>query len=72
MKEPSFDVFSGTPDRDAVWLETVQGLSNARARMHEIAAQIPGQYFVFSAGSRAVLAQIETFKKSETPKAKSA
>ncbi len=62
MKEPSFDLFSGMPNSNPVWLETVEGLSNARARMHEIAAQTPGQYFVFSVGSRTVLAQTETFK----------
>jgi hypothetical protein len=65
MKEPSFDIFSGRSDKDAVWIEAVQGLSNARARMHEIAAQTPGQYSVFSVGSRAVLAQTETFGKLE-------
>ncbi len=51
MKEPSFDIFSGHPDKDAVWIETIQGLSNARARMHELAAQVPGDYFVFSGGN---------------------
>jgi len=70
MKEPSFDIFSGRSDKDAVWIEAVQGLSNARARMHEIAAQTPGQYFIFSVGSHAILAQTETFKKPEAPKAK--
>ena len=72
MKEPNCDFFSGVPDRNPVWLEAVQGLSNARARMHEIAAQTPGQYFVFSVGSRAVLAQTETFRKLEDGKAESA
>jgi hypothetical protein len=69
MKEPSFDIFSGAPNKDPVWLEAVEGLSNARARMHEIAAQTPGQYFVFSTGRRAVLAQTETFTKSKVKSA---
>lgn len=72
MKEPSFDIFSGKLGKDAVWLEAVQGLSNARARMHEIAAQIPGQYFVFSISNRTIVAQIETFKKPDSAKAESA
>ncbi len=67
MREPSFDIFSGKPGKDVVWLEAVQGLANARARMEEIAAEKP----VFSFGSRPVLAQIETFKKREASKAKS-
>jgi hypothetical protein len=65
MKEPSFDIFSGRPDKNALWIETVEGLSNARARMHDLAAQKPGQYFVFSTGGHAIIAQIETFKKLE-------
>ena len=65
MREPSFDIFSGTPDRNPVWLEAVEGLSNARARMHEIAAKTPGQYFVFSTDSQAVVARTETLKKAK-------
>jgi hypothetical protein len=45
----SFDIFSGHSDRDAVWLEAVEGLANAIQRMHEIAAERPGEYFIFDA-----------------------
>ena len=55
MKEPTFEVFSGGPDRDAVWLESVEGFSNARERMEQIAEQKPGQYFVFSRQQDAIL-----------------
>jgi hypothetical protein len=73
MKEPSFDIFSAGPDKDTVWIEAVQGLSNARERMEQIAAEKPGQYFVFSNGSDTILAQTETFgKPSEEAKAKTA
>jgi hypothetical protein len=65
LKEPIFDIFSGVPDKNAIWLEAVEGLSNARARMHEIAAQFPGQYFVFSAVSHSILAKTESFSKPE-------
>ena len=70
MKEPTFDIFTGTSEKNAIWLESVDGLSNARARMHDIAARIPGLYFVFSVGSRSVVAQIEseTVKRSESAK----
>jgi hypothetical protein len=50
----------------------VEGLSNARARMHDLAAQIPGQYFVCLIGSDEILAGVETFKKREAAKAKTA
>lgn len=68
MKDLS--IFSGKPGK-ALWVEAVQGLSNACARMHEIAAQTPGEYFVYSIGSRTILAQTETFEP-EASKAKSA
>jgi len=62
MKEPTFDIFSGTPDEDEEWIEAVAGLSNARERMGEIAARKPGKYFLFSIGSQSILAQVQTFK----------
>lgn len=65
MKEPSFDIFAGKPGEGVVWIEAVRGLSNARERMEQIAAEKPGDYFVFSFGSRTVLAKTETFKKPE-------
>lgn len=54
--EPSFDIFKGFPDRDAIWIERVPGLAAARERMGQIAARDPGQYFVFSPASHDVLA----------------
>lgn len=60
MKDPVFDIFSGTTDNDAVWLEAVAGLSSARDRMEEIAAQSPGQYFVFGQQDHSILARIDT------------
>ena len=65
MKQPSFDIFTGTSKKNGTWLNTIEGLSNARARMHEIATKIPGQYFICSIGSDAILAEVETFKKAE-------
>jgi len=64
MSGPNFDIFSGTPDVDALWIESVEGLSNARTRMLQIAAQKPGRYFIFSLENQAILAKIETTPKS--------
>ena len=41
-----FAIFSGSIDKDALWLETAEGLANARQRMNEIAAKSPGKYVV--------------------------
>jgi DNA-binding NarL/FixJ family response regulator len=62
LKVPTFDIFSGVPDKNAVWIETVAGLSNARTRMEAIAAQKAGQYFVFSRRDHSILAKKETQK----------
>jgi DNA-binding NtrC family response regulator len=58
---PKFDIFSGAPDRDAVWVCAVRGLANAKERMEETAVERPGRYFIFNAFDRTVLAQTETF-----------
>jgi hypothetical protein len=65
MKEPTFDIFAGDYDKNAVWIEAVAGLSNARERMEEIAKEKPGKYFLFSCIDRSVLARIETFEQRE-------
>ena len=65
MAEPILDIFSGQWD-SAIWLDAVEGLSNARLRMEEIAAQDPGQYFVFSTLSHSILARVDTSPKSES------
>jgi len=65
LKVPLFNIFSGVPDKNAIWIETVAGLSNARERMEAIAAQQPGQYFVFCPRDHTILAKTETQKKIE-------
>ena len=67
MKVPTFDIFSGTPSVDEEWVEAVEGLSNARERMGEIAARHPGKYFLFSIGSQSILAHVHTFKRPASP-----
>lgn len=61
-QQPRFDIFSGSPDSDAMWIEAVCGLTAARERMEELAMQIPGRYFLFSIHSRTLLAKIDTTK----------
>lgn len=70
MAEPTFDIFRGTSDKDAMWVDAVDGLSSARDRMDQIAADQPGQYFVFATRSRAILARTDTRKMLETPAGK--
>jgi hypothetical protein len=62
MMVAKYDIFSGLRDKDAVWLECVEGLGAAYERMKKIAAKSPGPYFVFCAQTHAVLASIDTSK----------
>ena len=66
LEEPKFDIFSGQIENNAMWLESVEGLSKARDRMRQIAAEKPGRYFVFSPASNSVLAETETWAKAAT------
>ena len=47
-----FDIFSGRVDKDAVWVETVEGFGNAYELMTKVAAKTPGPYFIISQKTR--------------------
>jgi hypothetical protein len=66
MAEPTFDIFKGNSEKDAVWVEAVQGLAPARERMELLASETPGQYFVYALRSRAILARVDTRKALKT------
>jgi hypothetical protein len=63
MQESTFDILSGTPGKNAKWLESVSGLTNARKRMEGLAAETPGQYFIFNPWNSCVLLQVDTHAK---------
>jgi hypothetical protein len=58
--EETFDIWSGTLQNHGRWLETVVGLANTRKRMHELAAQSPGPYFIFNPWNGCVLDEVDT------------
>ena len=60
MTIPRFDVFSGLLDKDARWIESVEGVGAAYERIKELAAATPGPYFVFDTVSNKVLAKIDS------------
>jgi hypothetical protein len=51
MPEVTFDIFAGDREKSPLWLEAVEGLSNARERIRQITAQTPGSYFLFNQNS---------------------
>lgn len=64
--EPRFGIFSGSFENDALWLETVAGFAKARARMEQLASQVPGKYFMFSIHSPRSRASVDTSKLART------
>ena len=70
MGQTIFDIFSGSEDNDARWIEVVEGLSNARQRIEELAADSPGRYFVFDSKTYSVVAQIDSRSVLTWPKSK--
>ena len=67
MAAPTFEIFLGYFDRDALWLEAVRGLSAASRRMQQRAEEFPGPYFVFCTKTHAVLASIDTSAQEIDP-----
>lgn len=60
---PMFDIFSGRfPERDALCVESVEGLAEAYQRMLCLAAKQPGPYFVFSSYTHKSVACVDTTK----------
>jgi len=59
----TFEIFSGAPEEHGLWVEAIEGFSNARQRMGQIAAEKPGKYFLFSRSSQSFPTRIETFAR---------
>jgi hypothetical protein len=60
MSAPLYDIFSGHPNEDPLWVEAVDSLAAANQRMAEHARQNPGPYFIFCHKNKAVLASVDT------------
>jgi hypothetical protein len=56
----AFDIFLGSDGTDALWLECIDGLDAATARMNEIAGKQPGTYFILNLHDGQVVAKVDT------------
>jgi hypothetical protein len=65
MSVPLYDVFRGHPNKEALWIEAVDGLGAANDRMKEHAQRIPAPYVVFCQRTHAVMARIDTSVSSD-------
>jgi hypothetical protein len=52
----TYDIFRGLPDSGLIWMEAVQGLENARARLIKLLETHPGDYFVYDPTTAKVVA----------------
>jgi hypothetical protein len=67
MRVPMFGIFSGYfGDKNAKWIEAVEGLGNAADRMKQLAAEKPGSYFVYSIEERMALAAIDSSAQQQS------
>jgi hypothetical protein len=45
---PSFDIFRVVQNGHAIWVEPSNSLEEAKARVQELAAAVPGEYLIFN------------------------
>ena len=62
MSVPTFDIFHGSLNNGAIWIESAESLDFAVQLMNECAIKRPGPYFVFNLHERKVLATTDTSK----------
>jgi hypothetical protein len=60
MPVPTFDIFRGSLNNGALWMESAEGLGAATQRMLQFSAIRPGRYFVFDVQAHKVLASTDT------------
>jgi len=63
---PIYEIFSGRVAKNAVWIETVEGLGNAYESMTKIASETPGTYFIFCSRTRTLCGSIDTSTREDT------
>lgn len=66
MNSPTFDVFRGSLENGALWIESIEGLGAATQRMFQLSVLRPGAYFVFDCEKHKVLASTDTSPKSRS------
>jgi hypothetical protein len=52
-----YDIFKKLPDGSVLWLAAITGLENAIAKLKELAASSPHEYFALHTPTKAVVAR---------------
>lgn len=59
MQTP-FDLLLKDPDGSFIWLEAASDLVFARARLHELASHVPGEYVLFDRAKQETIEKISS------------
>jgi len=60
MRTDPFDILRRHEDGSFIWLETAHDIEIAKARLQELCAQTPGNYFVFDQKSQQIVAKFHS------------
>lgn len=55
IMDAKFDIFKKLPDGHPLWVKAVEGLEEAKAQLARIAANAPGEYFIYSVRNACVV-----------------
>lgn len=55
---PHFDILRRERDGSFLWIEAAHDLDLAKARMQELVAAVPGEYFVFDQRGQEIVAKM--------------
>lgn len=55
-----YHIFSGSPEKDPLWIELTHGLEAANERVKQLAEKAPGRYFIFDPRTSAVVSRLDT------------
>ncbi len=54
----TYDIFRDFPKGGPIWVEVVQGLENARARLTKLCESSPGEYFIFDSTAAKIVEKV--------------
>ena len=58
-----FEIFSGDPKKNPKWIGTARSKEEAEERMAKLAAEKPGEYFVWFGPKQQLIAEVDTTPK---------
>jgi hypothetical protein len=63
----TYDIFRDLAETGQIWIEAVQGLENAKARLTEVLESHPGNYFIYDPLAAKVIASAVKSAQMQTP-----